>query len=256
MFSPRARGCYASRFWEELSFIFISPKSCSMTGPKYPKVVGKLVSRYWIYCVTFAIGYDLVKQIGGGAFSTWVLNFTLFVTTLKRHSPIDYQCFWSSERAGTSCRCMQGDIAHRVYNWEGEENSGEGDARALCTQTSARSWIPECCGGRVKTSGHLCARNLHVNRVCWRWRSVRQNWYVLFVFYWQRSKIVCIAPDIGVDEDLAHYYFLQLISGMVKQYFFAIRMLLSSPFQPALHSFSRSLPSWFETWEPVVRHSK
>ncbi len=24
-----------------------------------------------------------------------------------------------------------------------------------------------------------------------------------------------IAPDVGIDEDMAHYYFLQLISGMV-----------------------------------------
>lgn len=28
-----------------------------------------------------------------------------------------------------------------------------------------------------------------------------------------------VAPDVGIDEDMAHYYFLQLISGMVSSIF-------------------------------------
>ena len=31
----------------------------------------------------------------------------------------------------------------------------------------------------------------------------------------EEPNIVIKGPDVGVDEDLAHYYFLQLISGMV-----------------------------------------
>ena len=31
----------------------------------------------------------------------------------------------------------------------------------------------------------------------------------------EHPNIVIKGPDVGVDEELAHYYFLQLISGMV-----------------------------------------
>jgi len=42
-----------------------------MSGPKYPKVVGELVViRLKVRGLNSSPGYDLIKKIGGGAFST------------------------------------------------------------------------------------------------------------------------------------------------------------------------------------------
>lgn len=37
------------------------------------------------------------------------------------------------------------------------------------------------------------------------------------------------APDVGVDEDLAHFYFTQLISGLVRAFFFWLTRPTSTP---------------------------
>lgn len=228
-----------------------------MTGPKYPKVVGKLVSRYWIYCLTFAIGYDLVKQIGGGAFSTWVLNLTLIVTTTQkdilRLTTSVFEAVNVPEHRVAACKV----ILLTESTTEKERKTVEKEMRVHAALKHQH--VLEFLNAVVVELKHqaIYVPGIYMLIEYAGGGDLFDKIGTFFgIIYWQTTKIVCIAPDIGVDEDLAHYYFLQLISGMVKQYLFAIRMLLSSPFQPALHSFPRSLPSWFETWEPAARHGK